>query len=92
LIHLASPNCDNDALENVFNVRAIDCTELGSAESTSEPDEKECFVPAIHAAVSEIRHHGKDVVSDCRGNLALGPTVFPSDPGHGHLDERGRSR
>jgi hypothetical protein len=70
----------------------IDCTELGPTKGACESDEKECFVPAIYAGVSEIRHHGKDVVSDCRGNLVLGPTVFPSDPSHGHLDECGGGR
>jgi hypothetical protein len=76
----------------VFNVCAIDCTELGPAESTSESDEEECLVPAILDAFSKTRNHGKDVVSDCRGNLVLGPTVFPSDPSHCHLDERGGGR
>jgi hypothetical protein len=64
----------------MFNVCAIDCTELGPAESTSEPDEKECFVPAIYAAVPEIRHHGKDIVSDYRGNLALGASMLSTNP------------
>jgi len=41
---------------------------LGPTESTSEPDEIECFAPAIYAGVAEIGHHGNDVDFDGRGD------------------------
>ena len=70
----------------------IDCTEFGPTKGACESDEEECLVPAILDTFSKTCNHGKDILPNRRRNLALRPTVSPSDPGHGHLDECGGGR